>query len=1595
MTTRPVQSSLSPTIPPHTPQTIDTEELSQKFSAQLYLDHLLQEKIIDEGGWWKAPEPPIALNSQNQEQILKIWRKPVQFTNQELDFSWNFEQFLKFFVPYFTHTFKGTTVSLTEGIEFSLGRLFCQSQLEKIIPKSLIPESLWSFCTTPPNSYALHVQFKESLKNHLPDFQKLTLYLIAIQKLPNPPSTMLEMVREFGLLIDSAQESERIQQLRQILKKITPPELIGEVLEIPFNSRFSLKIGFYFSPKKVEAKLEIDPTDLCSIPNFPHPYQWLHDQLISRSLSTAPLDETTLGKFWADLTQKGFVFKQEEIKIKFLQNLNNLDLNKAFSAGKKYLPEEGDLPLFYQWNVRLFLKNQRVDFFEKPSYQKPSMIGQFLLLYWEQMESAQHLLQIIGFPNQISWVDLELAIQTTESWLNQNPQECLTGFLKAFEAASVVSFDPRSRPLVCRIYKALLNDPILIKKGFKLMLALKKPVDEADLLAVPTWVAEDPGAISALAPLFEQSPFASLFKLIQDGLNPPSFLGALRHLLYFPEDKVLPLAWSCYKQSLSGSNQEVLFLLELIPDLEVKSLPYALNTLCQLPKPPIKLLLSYLDHSLKFLDPQILSYHSKLKQLLPPLSEIPPDLLTAYPKAKQMLWNTDFKHLQEQLNSLQIQFQEGWDLFHSLFKNSENLHLLVPFLQTLFEHLTKNRLWETASLFLDHLKEQDLYLEIALELMDKISQLPDPPLECFKRPIPKLEKRLSPSQKKRFATIYAHVILAAKKFKKEGELIGATPSLNWVMEQLQTIETLSLFTDLFLTFYPRYKLKLAQAFWIGTHHCDSRFIDWILQQKKHEEPEWRNLISYLIVQTDYQTKQLFNLLLKISPEKEKILFERCKELWHHGFEREAKSLLESYEFPSTKKEPLIKEVEKIIETKILCIEDNHLILLLLKQIPFPEYPLWNSFLSTVTPFYDRETLEIIWSQWLAKHPLQETKPEEEQFWAFAISQFFSEFTLLKLNKTYHLFFASHFTALLTQFETKACKQIATDGLRHAILACWQNGDLKDCAQTLKVMHELFSSQTLKIKLGDPWDLIDDAMQSRLIFLFLRSKNVDLLNIGLDKLMLTITDIEFSQDYKSKKNFSLFIDYCNRPHIPKYPFYQYRIHQWMEKSYEALQPQLDFVQTCSLMTVLSQFSYQKQGPDLVDFSALTIYNKWKELLLQTNLLQNHKTLFEDVSCNTLAALGEDESLSSNIFSHLLSIRQKFPFSSVDVSMFFATAVFRRLALQRPDDSNILLMTLCEVEQILSLDIEENEILLEKLQNFVEIFIEDFPQILLACTSEEYLSKLSKIIDQMSGIPWMTGPDLTDLYHWTRFLNSICATIKKAPPENQKKIEQFAKNIFIKYTKSHHSDSIKKYSCMTFGYFFLSQKLPTLSLADFKELIGGINYSTIKAMLFSALDKLDQIPLPQRYSNSLVGARLMRFMNPEPGQSLSVFELNPMASIPELEASHDLPLQLLLRCEWILAFDNLLQYYKSLKMPPLSKKIAEDQRILTKHLTCFMLLHIKDEESYTLYSPFVYKLFGSNLEILKAMHEAFQIPENIPAEIQDKLSRLKSFIQEKIK
>lgn len=1642
----------------------------KKPPLQIYVDQAEGMKVIDRKGRVQN-RPEILFGPSHQNQVATIWKEPLNFCQNEIQFKWNFHQFLLYFVPYFINSHEGTVVELTEGVTYSLGKTFWKEQFEKLVPSSLlnlIPEERWSFCQKHPRCYELHINFSKStlknrFKSHLDKFRKLILYLLVVQKLPQQLSNIQEAMQEFEKLINPPvnPEESRLQELRALIETVKSLKSSDSILEIAINPELFLRVRFASSATTVCPRLKIEPNHLSCDPTFSSPHQWLHDQIIGNLSLPLFIDEESLGKYWFDLTILGFIFNQGEIEKNFAKVLKKLDCQKAFSLGEKGCAKNQSLKVVYQWNATYFLKKFAIDFF-------PSETIEFLSPKKEILESQHALLQLVGslcagcyFLENSELIQIPLdkahlmlpynfdkAAQKIEQWLSQNQEECLTVFAKlldtffsSLQEISSQPSDPRFQAVLDKIYQSMLTQEKFRDQSLKLFLILKKPVEPAEVLALPFWLSSPLN--SKLKTVFEKSPFASLFSAVEKNVQSTPLdkieFAALITLLVFPEDKILAPAWALFKSKnyFSKSDQENAFVVSLVPQLNGKSVPFALSYVCQLALPNLEVLVNYLELTLRFSNPQMLTYETKLLERLPPIPQIPVSLLSSSPKAYQKLLASDLKQLKETLSSLESQSKSWWASFKPLYlylecyekslsdllqeailsapfqlynkdgfpqaferlaesllkenqeaslialikklpqeffkiyakreftlhifqqilernqyKSSElrflmeiiqpnpleapllldrlvdsypskidiaNALILVDDLKKDLHYFSKNQdlrfnsilhkltdfliscpdqklLWSAFLPLFEMLKNEDVFIETNLQIMKKFAQMDHPPLEYFQNQIPRLRERLSEAQQKTLAQIYAPLFTTTLKTKKDREILPAIPSFHWLVKQVQTEDTVEMFSKLFLAFYPKHSLNVSHALWIGARLLQvpsllPDFISFLLSQKNLKFTDWNQILVSFVIQTNIYTKDLLKWLLDHSPGEEKPFFQYCNQLDL----QEAKDLVQAYVDPENHLSCLRKHLRKISDHS-LSPDEVKLMLLLLKKLPSLYDELWSSFFKYFSIFYTPELVQIAWSLWLEKHPLVNVQTEAQTVWKEAFSIFFNVFTVSRMGRSFSDFAPRNLITLLHQFHTIACQEIAKISLNFAILVCWEEND-QQAAQKLELIFAICSDELLKAKIGDCSKLIDPHLYSRLILMLIRHEDLAISEIGYQRLFAPIKNAEIDQDYSTQENLNLFWAYCDRPYIPKAPSDQYFLDLWIRNSWDALKERLNPEQVDRLINALSQFNYKDQGAAHLSFNPLYLYEMWKDFIS----IHPQKLNIETAS-NLVQKIGKHPENGDKTYKSLIQIRNELTEVSLEFQTIFAKTIFELTKKSFPSDLAILKLSLEDFRDCLKSPKSS-----EAMSQTLLALIVTLPSIINASVADQNLFIIiEKLLHQIFSTPWILNANFKAQYHLSKILGSLCSALKSPNSKNSisgehQSLEKVICKILTDLFNKNHEQLTQTILLIT-SFFFLTHPLEDLNASDFKSIFENVPYRAIDRMLRDLLKELKSPTTFDKYSISLAAARVLRFMSFDNMNWPSAQTFFTLEFIPDFNFQENLLSQLRLRSEWVLACNS---------------------------------------------------------------------------------------------
>ncbi len=1652
------------------------EGLTNTTPLEKYLEHAQTMKIIDEKGHLLISGPPLILESADQDELLIFWKKPQTFEKNGVVFSWNFYQFLTCFVPYFTKTFKGTTVTLTEGTYHAVGKPFWKKNLQQIANSPLIEaEELWSFCETPPRYYQFEVHFPKNFSEFnteaiLEKFHQLSLYLLIVQKLPNPPGSFPEALHEFDALLKSPEESEslRLQELRTLMKtveKITQ----NSTVEIPFAPDASLRIAFSFQNSFSDhLRLKIDTGNPFSY-ELISSFSKLHDRFIHRLLLSFPSIQETIGKYWADITFNGSAFNEKELECQLIKLAMNSQEDlpktflKAFDEGKKHLPRGADALAVYTFNALLFLKRHHVSLENLETPQTP--LGKFLASNIP-IESLQAVLQIIGVLQaglkepqahisskksqlEICWKNPHAVYlvlpYNLEKALDQKPissclSEALELFFPSFSASSKVSFNHRWE----EIYFALQSDERFSDAALRLFLLLQgeRPITENDVLALPAWLS-DVEKLPLISKAFKESVFFPVYSKVEKAIlaldNPTPEtcrLAAWHALLTCSEPKILPLAWASYaKLYPSPTPEEVKFLLECAPHLETTTLPFVLNRVCQSGNVP--LLAYYLDRVLRFSDPQISAYQSKLLEAAPSIGIFYPKIFEARLnqlkesmsrlKTHPLDWWNDFHKIKKiasgnQTEACDLLFQDALTvlvssylplslqnaesvidhLFESLrfFKSTKDPRITQP-IQTLTTFLKERpqekQLWSKYTVLIEQLKKEDAFIEPLLAALEILASMKDPPFQCFKTAIPKLKTRLSDPEQKRLAAVYGLVIL---KTKKGNELKGALPSLQWLMEHLRTPDTWEIFAGIALYFHPKPSLEIADASWIAPHLLSAPhssvlegFIQYLLSQnlKALSASDLKFAIAGLIARTTHRTKELFQLWMKLPSKEEKKFFDRCRDLYSKNSMEALKKLLEEYFAPPPSPQAQITEN---LSKNPLSLETLNL----MKKLPSTELAPWQEVFAILDQQPNDNLLKETWQIWLETHPLQNISPAEEEYWNLAIHICFR--SILPMKNEFCTFLTDSLLSLLIQLNGKTCQIVTASCLNVATAICWIEEENR--SQRLHALEKILSSPELKAKIGDPWLYLRQTCEARLAILLAHQPAPALSSLGHQTVILMMADIDLDENYGTENNKKLFHAYCLRPYALEDPFQQYIFHSWIEKSWASLKSTLSWEMACRVVKSLCKFDYKEQGPEKTSFDAMTIYRKWEELATGSwggSLVLNENAAIEflNTTCSVTTVFSKNPADPQLIFSTLITLHQKFygfinQFANLDplllsrFQMSHCSNVFYLISIKKPENHQILQLALENLNKAQEF-IKKN--FTESSAYAVDSLISSLPQILEMSAPHEHLMNLIQtILKGLMDTPWVVLARIEEDYSWFRLLTMLCSSAQMMPSEKRETVNRFVMNVFMNCTHAARLQGrplapiIIKSSIPVLAASFLSLPLSTLKTQDFETLIRGLTIPNIEEMLF-------YLSKPDAYYNhnklclhSLAASRLIHYMNRD--HTIKNYQAYCLKPLPSFNPDEPIFIQLLIRSEWIKTIAALMQHAEPLRIHKIK---------LTQEITPLILSLIK-EETFKTYSTSLIEIVGHDPEIATAMLGSFQIPSGITPELALKLNQLKSFIQTKI-
>jgi hypothetical protein len=402
-----------------------------------------------------------------------------------------------------------------------------------------------------------------------------------------------------------------------------------------------------------------------------------------------------------------------------------------------------------------------------------------------------------------------------------------------------------------------------------------------------------------------------------------------------------------------------------------------------------------------------------------------------------------------------------------------------------------------------------------------------------------------------------------------------------------------------------------------------------------------------------------------------------------------------------------------------------------------------------------------------------------------------------------------------------------------------------------------------------------------------------------------------------------------------------------------------------------------------FDPSFIYHKWEELT-SANPVKMVDHAYH------IVPLFFEQAVSPEIaYPILLQIRQKIPSPTEKFKAIFASTIFKLSRLILPKNLAVLHLALNDFNEMFSV-CQHEEVVLEA----IPMFVSQLNQILKITASNPHLLNVIKSIIQQFVLSASTENAMMNKSLWSDLLKSLCQVIIEVAPENIRILEKLAFEIFTLSIKSPNQ-TLKDLTINEAIPFLLTRTLEGISPHELQLFINEIPFKTLQEMVTDLCNDRALKILHLHYLNSLAAARLVRWMKHENTIPLTI-PPNPLLRLPPFSSTDKklISIQFSLRYEWIFASQALKNYFEQTQQLDHFKILTNSQQELAKDFTQLILSYIKDDLGYAAYSPFLIKTLSLNMDILRVIHQAFQIPINLNPQIAASLTNLKTLIENKL-
>lgn len=1352
---------------------------------------------------------------------------------------------------------------------------------------------------------------------------------------------------------------------------------------------------------------------------------------IPENLSTTGTSRD-LAQHWVNLTTKGETQYNHFSILKYTEK----ELLEAFESGKKQLPPGDDPLMAYYLNASpFFLKQLKVyPPIEARILESSSEIGVFLKS--NEFFRANAVLQVIGCLDasikrdgqrcrkllidhlEIAWktdpplflhlpVSFEESLKFIGEALKSNELETAKCISQALDLVLPSYFDlPAQGRAMGRdetldeIYRVLVRRKNFYA-AFKLLFLFKgsgwNPLERSTVLDLPEQLKfigksnQYTRLLPALRAVYANTRFAFVLEdMIRRVEKDPA--RASESLLICKDVGILSSVW---KSDVAKGDD---FLLEAAATMPEEALPFALAHVRKACTGQIGLVGAYLERLLRQEPPFVFSavYDPILRRAITTELKSDPSLdqqLRSYPRVMQIFRPEEFLR---SLLDRPAEFMDHLDKNLSYLTDHRIFHDLAA---VLVKGPMDELLWSKCRTVVERLVTDDAFLEDVVVLFETLASTNS---SCMEVVIPRIGKRLNADQKQRLAQAYASAL------ENNPRILTALPSETWLLGQLRRDECVQEFTRV-LCHLNTEKVALsavAEAEWIAPRlltldesplFATFEALVCRLPKRDLDATVWKPHLAGLLARNP-TNGALFNKLFELASGSEKVALQRCRKLSLEEMRAQLTTFRATgvFQDPQPVSNPEV-EIEASIREALakppVTEQDFREILSLFKKTTSLQWELWGQFIRALPNQCSNSLVESAWGIWEKKHPKTAFKPEEGIYWEEAFLGLLGK--LANNSDVFVNFLTKQAVEYAVRLEKQSSEVLLRLCLEKGILSCWNNKSDK-CGAIVQTLSTLISNKKLKERHESVAGLLKDHYQVYLHLLFVQQNNDKLYDIGNTWFLENIG--------KSPLGGHLLKGYSMRPYVPRLLADQIVLLNWIEKSWPVNCAEITWLETTRVFSSLCNFEVEKLNQEQRARYFILLNLIWGRLLaglpgLIANDPNKLAELFLGITkvflIRAINYIDDKKTkykiLSQAHFAFYSTISPYLPLLEVlKFQLDYCSYLFSLIPFDFPDEED-LLKTALEELNLCILQLQGNDENLLKVG--VNIFREALPSI-LQIPDHEILPHIRILMDNLLAVPCIVEAKPEEKFSWVSLLTNMCAGFQRADDKWAPAVANLACQIFmncthpdkVKVLTGKHDKKLISSSCKVLASLFLTMPKPEcLELSKWVNLIQGFSNPTMERIALHLFQEVETLPPIAAYVRLMALAMLIRYTKPSNAKGLQHLEEFCNTATGEyflsIGAKNEPLLRLRLHSQWVSTLVSLTQKCREFERTPLLALIIR-KIAMACNMTTIACALIKDDATYKLYSPYLFRALGDDLEVIKAVHNNL-IPDEVEALKQFKM------------